>query len=182
MEVESFSNKLANHLGKYAGLFGRLCVAFHCVNNASSGSLPTVISADTARRVDAFIGRYLLPHAFVFYFGTLRGTEGEGQLEAMAEYILARKLEYIRPSDYQRASYKLRTMEKAEFLRVMEKLESAGWVTEVPAAQKHGKPRWKVNPLVHERFAEHAAKAAAQREKSIRMRDEITRTIREEQK
>ena len=100
----------------------------------------------------------------------------------MAEYILARRLEYIRPSDYQRASYKLRTMEKAEFFRVMERLESAGWVTEVPAAQKHGKPRWKVNPLVHERFAEHAAKAAAQREKSIRMRDEITRTIREEQK
>ncbi|TJW14936.1 MAG: DUF3987 domain-containing protein [Mesorhizobium sp.] len=182
MEVESFSNKLANHLGKYAGLFGRMCVAFHCVNNSSSGPLPTVISADTARRVDAFISSYLLPHAFVFHFDILRGTEGEGQLEAMAEYILARKLEYIRPSDYQRASYKMRAMDRADFLRVMERLESAGWVTEVSAAQKYGKPRWKVNPLVYERFAGHVANAVARREKNVRMRDEITRKIREQQK
>ena len=181
MDVESFNRKLANHLGKYSGLFGRLCVIFHCVINASSGLIPTTVTADTAARVDAFVTNYLLPHAFVFYFDVLRGTEREGQLEAMAEYILARKLDYIRPSDHQRASYKMRSMHRSDFLRVMEQLELAGWVLEVPAAQKHGKTRWKVNPRVYERFADFVAAAVARREKNACMRDDITRRMSEAQ-
>ena len=79
MDVEYLSNKLANHLGKYAGLFDRLCVAFHCINNASSPLFPTVISADLCELVKRSINK-LEASAYVMdtemgLGGTLRAPE-----------------------------------------------------------------------------------------------------------
>jgi hypothetical protein len=62
----------------------------------------------------------------------------------------------------------------------MERLESAGWVKEVPAAQKRGAVRWKVNPLVHERFADWARDARQRLEDGARSVEGIVRRIRKE--
>ena len=37
---ETVDPKLASHFGKYDGAFARLCVVFHCVENAMMGVVP----------------------------------------------------------------------------------------------------------------------------------------------
>ena len=64
---ESINKKLAAHIGKYDGLFGRLCVIWHCIENIDQPHLPEVITIDTTRRVAKFLHEYLLPHAIAFY-------------------------------------------------------------------------------------------------------------------
>ena len=72
MQFEAINRKLAAHIGKYDGLFGRLCVAFHCIKHASRQAyLPATVTEDTATRVAEFMRRFLLPHAFAFYGGVL---------------------------------------------------------------------------------------------------------------
>jgi len=67
---ESINRKLASHIGKYDGIFARLCIVWHCVE-AAPGALPRVISEETARRAGAFLHGFLLPHAIAFYAGVL---------------------------------------------------------------------------------------------------------------
>ena len=49
-QCETINRKLASHIGKYNGIFARLCVVWHCVEHAK-GTLPATISEATARRV-----------------------------------------------------------------------------------------------------------------------------------
>ena len=60
--IEAVNPKLSAHLGKYDGIFARLCLLWHCIESRYS-SLPPVIPEKTARRVGAFMHDFLLPHA-----------------------------------------------------------------------------------------------------------------------
>lgn len=53
-KYESINRKLASHIGKYNGIFARLCIVWHCVEHAGR-SLPAVVSEATARRVGGFL-------------------------------------------------------------------------------------------------------------------------------
>jgi hypothetical protein len=53
--IETFNGKLAAHIGKFDGLFGRLCVLFHCIEHAGATRLPEFITDDTAERVARFM-------------------------------------------------------------------------------------------------------------------------------
>jgi hypothetical protein len=64
--VEAIHPKLAAHIGKFNGIFARLCVVWHCVDSPP-GTLPAIISERTARDVGAFLHGFLLPHALAFY-------------------------------------------------------------------------------------------------------------------
>ena len=46
--VESINNKLASHIGKYDGVYARLCLLFHCIEHAGR-LIPTTISGDNGR-------------------------------------------------------------------------------------------------------------------------------------
>ena len=46
--IETINGKLAAHIGKYDGLFGRLCVAFHCIEHADDNHIPEFVTEDTA--------------------------------------------------------------------------------------------------------------------------------------
>ena len=63
---ERLNKKLAAHIGKYNGLFARLCLIWHCIEH---GDEP-YINADTAQRVATFLQDFLLPHAESFYAGS----------------------------------------------------------------------------------------------------------------
>ena len=69
-QCETINRKLASHIGKYNGIFARLCVVWHCVEHAK-GALPATISEATAQRVKGFLHGFLLPHALAFYVGVL---------------------------------------------------------------------------------------------------------------
>src|SRR5262249_56811753 len=58
---EAVNKKLSAHIGKYDGIFLRLCVIFHCIEH-SARQLPIDLTADTTERVAKFRHEFLLPH------------------------------------------------------------------------------------------------------------------------
>ena len=167
--VETINRKLGAHIGKYNGIFARLCVVWHCVEN-SGGALPAVISEATARRVAAFLHAFLLPHALAFYAGVLGLSNDHDRLTAVAGYILAHKLEKITNRDVQRGDTTMRKLERRDVESLFEQLDAFGWVTRTPGARPTDPPHWMVNPAVHQKFA---ARAAAEESRRKRERDII---------
>jgi hypothetical protein len=159
---EGINRKLASHIGKYDGIFARLCVVWHCVE-AASGTLPRVISEGTARRAGAFLHGFLLPHAIAFYAGVLGLSNDHDRLEAVAGYILARKLERVTNRDIQHGDRTMRGLSRPETEAILDQLDALGWVDRVPGPRPSSPPQWIVNPVVHAKFAQRAAAEAERR-------------------
>src|SRR5262249_19839545 len=119
---ETINRKLAAHIGKYNGIFARLCVVWHCVESPP-GNLPPVISERTARRVGAFLHGFLLPHALAFYAGVLGLSNDHDRLTAVAGYILAQGLDKITNRDIQRGDRTMRGLSKRETEAVFDQLD-----------------------------------------------------------
>ena len=159
---ESINRKLASHIGKYDGIFARLCIVWHCVE-AAPGALPRVISEETARRAGAFLHGFLLPHAIAFYAGVLGLSNDHDRLEAVAGYILARKLERVTNRDIQHGDRTMRRLSRPETEAILDQLDALGWVDRVPGPRPSSPPQWIVNPVVHTKFAQRAADEAERR-------------------
>ena len=164
---EAINKKFSAHIGKYNGLFGRLCVLWHCVENVELFSLPAVVSINTAQRVATFIHKYLLPHAVAFYMGILGLSDAHERLTAVADYILAHKLPRITNRDVQQGDRTMRKLTKRDMNSVFEQLDALGWVSRVSAPRPSDPPHWIVNPEVHKRFAARA-EASAKRRADVR--------------
>jgi hypothetical protein len=162
---QGVNKKLAAHVGKYDGLFARLCVIWHCVENDGAAELPRLVTADTAMRVKTFLHSFLLPHALSFYMGTLGLADAHDRLAAVAGYILARRLERIANRDVQRGDRTMRKLERKDIESVFEQLDAFGWLERLPAARPGNPPPfWIVNPAVHQKFADLAESEKARRE------------------
>lgn len=160
---EVISRKLASHIGKYDGLFARLCIVWHCVEAAGAGHLPPVISGATARRVADFLHQFLLRHAVAFYGGVLGLSDDHERMQAIAGYILSRKLEVVTNRDVQRGDRTMRQIKEHDIRPIMEQLSALGWVEQVPGPRPSSGTRWMVNPAVHRLFADRAEKEAQRR-------------------
>jgi hypothetical protein len=163
-QCESLHRKLASHIGKYNGIFARLCVVWHCIENAG-GELPAVITEHTARRVACFLHDFLLPHALAFYAGTLGLSNDHDALTAIAGYILARKSERIAYRDCMRGDTVMKKLMPREAEMVFEQLDGFGWVTKTAGQNPTDRPRWIVNSVVHQKFAERGKAEAERRER-----------------
>ncbi len=163
---EAISRKLAAHIGKYDGLFARLCVIWHCIENVDQQHLPSVIAEDTAQRVAKFLHKYLLPHAVAFYAGVLGLSDDHERLTAVAGFILARKLERITNRDVQHGDRTMRKLTKRDTENIFEQLDALGWIDRVSAPRPSDPPHWIVNPEVHRRFRERAEIEASRRAKA----------------
>jgi Protein of unknown function (DUF3987) len=152
MTFELINKKLAAHIGKYDGLFARLCVLWHCIE----GSGEQLITENTARRVADFMHRFLLPHAFAFYAGMLGLSDDHERLTAVAGYILAHKLQRVTNRHVQRGGHTMRRLTRQETESIFEQLDALGWVTRTPSPRPAAPPHWIVNPEVHRRFAGRA--------------------------
>ena len=164
---ESINKKLAAHIGKYDGLFGRLCIIWHCVENIDQQYLPEVISVDTARRVAKFLHEYLLPHAIAFYTDVLGLSDEHDRLTAVAGYILAHKLEQVTNRDIARGDRTMRNLTKRDTDNLFEQMEALCWLDRAASARPTDPPYWLVNPEVHKRFAARG-EAEAKRRKMYR--------------
>ncbi|MGY8639189.1 DUF3987 domain-containing protein [Bradyrhizobium sp. 14AA] len=162
--LECVHRKLAAHIGKYDGIFARLCVIWHCIENmVGFGDVPPVITEATAKRVGAFLHGFLLPHAMAFYTTVLGYSNDHDRLTAVAGYILSHGLTKITNRDLMRGDRAMRRLAPEEGLAIFERLEAFGWL-ERGSSQVRGAPaRWLVNPTVHEKFAERAKAEAARR-------------------
>jgi hypothetical protein len=171
---ESINRKLASHIGKYDGIFARLCVIWHCVE-AKPGTLPRVISEKTARRAGAFLHGFLLPHALAFYAGVLGLSNDHDRLEAVAGYILAHKLERVTNRDIQRGDRTMRGLDRREIEAVFDQLDALGWIDRVPGPNPSSPPHWVVNPVVHTKFAQRTATEAERRTRERKIIAEMLR-------
>jgi hypothetical protein len=173
MSCETIHRKLAAHIGKYNGIFARLCIIWHCVENAGWDSLPPTICEDTARRAGAFLHRFLLPHAIAFYTGVLGLSNDHDAIAAIAGYILAHKLERITNRDVKRGDRTMRRLTTPEIDTTFEQLEAFGWINRAIGPRPSGPLHWTVNPAVHERFAQRAKAEADRRKRDREMIAEI---------
>ena len=164
MATEIISPKMGAHFGKYDGIFARLCVLWHCVEHINARPLPTIVSGETARRVEGFLHRFIVPSAVAFYTGTLGLSDDHDTLIELASYILAHRLKTIQHRDCQRATATLKALTAEQTRRLFEKLESFAWVESVDPAKNSKTPRWRVNPAVHDLFAERGRNEKTRRE------------------
>jgi hypothetical protein len=166
------SRKLAAHFGKYSGIFARLCVVFHCVENAS-GNLPHIIPEETARRVGMLLHGVLFHHALAFYTETLEQIDGHDELLAVAGYILRHKPDHVSRRTINRNVRQTRKLDRRAADALFDRLDAHGWTWLIDDPTKKA-PRRAVNPLVHERFAERARDEA---EQSARLRKLIAEEV-----
>ena len=173
MALETINKKLAAHIGKYNGMFARLCLLWHCIEN-SEKELSPIIVEHTARRVADFLHDFLLPHALAFYAGILGLSDEHDRLTAIAGYILARKLEWITNRDVQRGDRTMRGLGKKDVESIFYQLDALGWVNRVAGARPSDPPHWRVNPEVHRRFADRGIR---EEERRRREREMITTVL-----
>ncbi|XAP76932.1 DUF3987 domain-containing protein [Citromicrobium bathyomarinum] len=152
--LETVSPKLAAHFGKYDGLFARLCVIWHCVDHHDQTQPPAEISGNTAERVATFMEQFLRPSAIAFYAGMLGMSAGHERLVDLASWIVGAGVREVKARDVQSSSQSFRHVTADEVRLLCEKLEAFGWGEWAEPAPKSSKPRFLVNPLVHERFAD----------------------------
>ena len=158
LAIEAVNGKLATHIGKFEGLFARLCVLFHCADNHELDRPPLVVPVSVARRVADFMKQFLLPHSIAFYAGTLGFAEGQSVLATVAGHLLAHPdKQVITFRDLDRGGSTLKALSREEGQKVLDRLAHLGWVEPVASAPNSNLPRWKVNPRAHELFAERAA-------------------------
>ncbi len=161
---EKINKKLAAHVGKYNGLFARLCLLWHCIETIDeTGWPPPDIGLNTAQRVADFLHEFLLPHARAFYIDTLGLSDEHDRLTAVAGYILSHKLERIGPRDVQRGDRTMRKLDKKDTDSVFAQLEALGWITR--GVGQRDEVRCTVNPEVHRVFALKAKEEAERRMK-----------------
>jgi hypothetical protein len=161
---ESLNKKLAAHIGKYDGIFARLCLTWHCVEGAAITPAPA-ISVETAQRVADFLHRFLLPHAVAFYSAIYGLSDEHDRLAAVAGYILAHKIDVLTNRVIQRGDRTMRGLKKYEIENVCHQLSALGWVDPIPGARPTDPPRWAVNPEVHRLFEIRATQEAERRQR-----------------
>lgn len=161
--VELINPKLASHIGKLDGLFARLCVIWHAVENMGLGTLPEAVTESVASLVAEFMRRFLLPHALAFYAGVLDLSNDDDRLKAVAGRILAHGLSQITVRDVARSVHSMRKLTAREIVPVLEQLAALNWLSEVPGPRTTSDPIFLVNPEVHRLFAERGAAEKASR-------------------
>jgi hypothetical protein len=168
--MPDISTRLQSAFGKWPGLFARLCLTFHLIEVADAracgdiGPPLDVVSASTAERVARYMRRVLLPHllrADALMFATVQS----GHAKWIAGHILAHQLDRITVRDVNRAYLALRPPEaRDELQNVMASLVSIGWLDpEPPRNPLNPVSTWRVNPLVHGMFADHAGQERQER-------------------
>ena len=149
--TEGFNKKMAAHIGKFDGLFPRLCIIWHCIENRDApDGLPIFISEAVAARVSAFLSNYLMRHSLAFYLGIVGLADDHDALQDVAGYILANKLEAVTMRTLSRGSRAMRKITREEGARMFEQLEAMGWLEQMH--KRSDAPSWKVNPEVHVMF------------------------------
>ena len=161
--AEIVNPKLGSHIGKYNGIFARLCIIWHCAETAALGNVPPIISEATARRAGRFLHQFLLPHAIAFYAGVLGLSNDHDRLTAVAGFILAHKKDKITNRDLKRGDKTMRKVPTHEMATLFEHLEALGWVDRAAGPYQKAPLHWVVNPAVHVKFAEKAESEAERR-------------------
>jgi hypothetical protein len=174
--LEGVNRKLASHIGKYDGLFARLCIIWHCVDYVSQSldaeeqfspyELPQQVTERTAQRVADFLHGFLRAHALAFYSGILGLADDHDRLTSLAGFILAHRKEQVTSRDIARGDRSMRGLKEYETRAVLEQMAALGWLERTDGPRPSSPPRWLVNPKIHDRFADRAKRETERRERA----------------
>lgn len=170
--MEKVNKKLATHIGKYDGLFPRLCLIWHVIEHIDDTEMPVEIDIATASRVAKFLHDFILRHAMAFYAGIVGLSEDQDILEDVAGHILAHRLESVTMRTIQRGSRRMRKLTREDGARIFEQLEAMGWLEQLH--RRSDAPSWKVNERVHELYEERAEEEARSRKETVCMIQALT--------
>ncbi|TGS89404.1 DUF3987 domain-containing protein [Mesorhizobium sp. M3A.F.Ca.ET.174.01.1.1] len=158
---ETVNVKLAAHIGKYDGLFARLCLLWHCIE--AKGDRPaSVISEDVVVRVRDFLFRYLYPHAVAFYTDVIGLSDRQDKVLAVAGWILTHRPASVTIRAVRRGDRIMRGMDNEEAEAVLHQLDAFGWLDPVLTTRRDSK-EWKVDSRVYDLFDERAEEEAERR-------------------
>lgn len=165
---------LKSHLGKWSGLFARLALLYHAIDCHRLSVHPATaqVSADTARRVDLLMRKFLLPHAMAYYTDVLGAATELEHARWIAGHILSKALSVLTLREIQQSYRQWRGLDDWRRTRIMQTLEDMGWLAPVDDDRKsrRGAHTWMVNGAVHALFADKAQQEMETRE---RMREEF---------
>jgi len=177
--IELINKKLAAHFGKYDGIFARLCLLWHCIEDPTTVAAAQIGAART-RRVADFLSRFLARHAIAFYANIYGLSDDHDRLTAVAGYILAHKVERLTNRVIQRGDSTMRGLKRFEIENICHQLDALGWVTEAQRKRVNDPPRWDVNPEVHRIFQKRAKQETERRQRRREIILEQTRSEEEE--
>jgi hypothetical protein len=186
MALPDTTGRMKAALGKWPGLFPRLALVFHLIDQADARAssavspMSPVIPEDTAWRVAALMQDVLLPH--LFRAENITGDSvGTGHARWIAGYILSQGCARITGRDITRAYKPLRAPEQRRVLiETMTSLEVIGWVrAEQPDNPARPVAAWQVNPLVASTFRERARIERETRKRALAEVTAIARRIKE---
>ncbi len=163
MTVEMLIPKFASHVGKFDGLFARLCIIWHVLEHGLN--LPPVVSYETANRVAVFMDKLIFPHIACFY-SNLGLSDDHEKLKSIAEHILAHKLQKVTVRDVQRGTRAMRNISTHHALPLLQQLVALNWLAEEPGPRATSDPRFIVNLYVHHLYSERAEKERQRREQA----------------
>lgn len=172
--MEQMNPKLATHIGKFDGLFVRLCVIWHCVENVGS-DMPLEISEQVASRVARFLTEYIRGHSMAFYIEALGVSQHDDLVKDVGSWILAHKTSEFSEGDLQRGVRSYRSADQYKRDEAMKTLCGYDWCEPLESARK-GASKWKTRPEVHLVFA---AKAEAERIRRHEIKNMIAEVVQE---
>ena len=147
-------------VGKWSGLFARLCLLYHVVECARDRTHPASaeISGATAARVRHLIEYWLFPHAMHFYTEVVDSHQRVDNAQQIAGIIVAREWGHFTRRDLAQCWRRSRKLEPWQIQQAIETLEVASWITpdEQDLDTLRRPRRWIVNDRVHSIYREHA--------------------------
>lgn len=158
---EGVNKKLSSAIGKYDGLFARLCLTWHCIESA--GDRPaSVIDFDVADRVRTFLYDFLYPHAIAFYTDIMGMSDRHDAVLATAGWILTHRPQIVTVRSIQRGDATMRQLERDAVEATLQKLDAFGWLNPVPQMRKDS-ISYMVHPRVYEVFERKAIEETKRR-------------------
>lgn len=174
--ISSFPNHhLTSMLGKWDGVFARMLLVYHVFECATQKAYPSSVevSGDNAQKVADLLWRVLLPQAISFYNGI---DQTEDEARALAGLILAKGwTRFTVGRDLGQNMRSWRNLTDFQRDEALERLEAYAWIKSEKGKLNHrGRPTaYIVNPSVHVRFADEAARERSRREEVVAILNEL---------
>jgi len=163
--LERISKKFAAHIGKFDGIFPRLCIIWHAIENVNAAQLPDVITGSTAQAAADFLHGFILGQSKAFYHGLLGISEDQEEIEDVAGYILAHGVDVVTARTFSRGSTRMRKTTRQNIEPICQQLEALGWIESIDARGETFKA--KVNPAVHDVFKKKAETERKRRAETV---------------
>lgn len=166
------SERVRAALGKYPGIFVRLCLVYHVADAADRrATIPPLVSEETAWTVFEFMTGYLVGHLVAFY-DDLLGESGHCEAaRAVGRVILAHEWLSVENRDIQRYYEPWKGFPEWKKAACMRYLEDSGWLFPVvPDKTSRRVVRWDVNERVYELFHMTAKEERARKLAQIEQR------------